>query len=242
MTYYKFMQEGCRDPLTQTQWQPGKWMPAVEGEYVVEKGEGKIIGNLYHFCRALPLDLMIGTDAELYEFAVEPGGEVVEYCYGCFTTARCRITRRVKTWNKKVMRNLVCDYAERVLPVFEKQYPDNPHLRQALEATRKFVNGQVTKRGVVDAWTMAFRGDWEDANGPNKAVAVVWHTLYGLLQSKSNWTRRDDYDQGALQFMFLGTATDAAMVVAGMPNWSSGAEWEWQGQRLLEALGIEPYT
>ena len=43
------------------------------------------------------------------------------------------------------IRVFVCDCVERVLPLFEKKYPDDNRPRQAIETARKFANGQANK-------------------------------------------------------------------------------------------------
>jgi hypothetical protein len=48
-------------------------------------------------------------------------------------------------------RLLACDYAERVLPLFEAQYPSDDRPRQAIEVARRFANGQATEEEMLEA-------------------------------------------------------------------------------------------
>jgi hypothetical protein len=48
-------------------------------------------------------------------------------------------------------RLLACDYAERVLPLFEAQYPDDDRPRQAIQVARQFANGQATEEEMLEA-------------------------------------------------------------------------------------------
>lgn len=47
--------------------------------------------------------------------------------------------------SSQLSRLFACDCAERVLPLFEKKYPNDKRPRQAIEVARKFANGQATQ-------------------------------------------------------------------------------------------------
>jgi hypothetical protein len=44
----------------------------------------------------------------------------------------------------KVMRLMAADFAEAVLPIFEKEYPKDDRPRKAIQAARDFANGKIT--------------------------------------------------------------------------------------------------
>ena len=46
---------------------------------------------------------------------------------------------------------VACDCAELVLPIFEKKYPDDKRVRECLETTRKWANGEATIEDVHKA-------------------------------------------------------------------------------------------
>jgi hypothetical protein len=48
-------------------------------------------------------------------------------------------------------RLLACDYAERVLPLFEAGYPGDHRPRHAIDAARRFANGQATEEEMLEA-------------------------------------------------------------------------------------------
>ena len=57
------------------------------------------------------------------------------------------------------IRLFACDCAEKVLPLFEKQYPNDDRPRQAIIIARQFANGKATKEDLAaarvtacDAW------------------------------------------------------------------------------------------
>lgn len=47
--------------------------------------------------------------------------------------------------DQKKVRLFMCDVAESVLYIFEERYPDDKRPREAIEASRKFANGKITK-------------------------------------------------------------------------------------------------
>ena len=46
---------------------------------------------------------------------------------------------------------VACDCVELVLPIFEKKYPDDKRVRECLETTRKWANGEATIEDVRKA-------------------------------------------------------------------------------------------
>ena len=51
---------------------------------------------------------------------------------------------------------VACDCVELVLPIFEKKYPDDKRVRECLETTRKWVNGEATIEDVRKARAAAY--------------------------------------------------------------------------------------
>ncbi len=55
----------------------------------------------------------------------------------------------------KFSRLLACRFAEEVLPIFEKEHPDDPRPRKAIETARLYANGQATDKELDAAWAAA---------------------------------------------------------------------------------------
>ena len=55
----------------------------------------------------------------------------------------------------KEIRLFACDCAERVLPIFEKEYPDDKRPRTAIEVLRKYAVGEATQGELAAAWDAA---------------------------------------------------------------------------------------
>ena len=59
------------------------------------------------------------------------------------------------------IRLFACDCAERVLPLYEKQYPNDKRPRRAIEMARKFANRQATQDELAAAWDAAGAAEQE---------------------------------------------------------------------------------
>ena len=69
----------------------------------------------------------------------------------------------------RVMRLMAADFAEAVLPIFEKKHLDDKRPRLAIEAARKFANGEIT-----DQARAAARDALGDAAAGAAAGAASW--------------------------------------------------------------------
>ena len=61
---------------------------------------------------------------------------------------------------EKQIRLLACDFAERVLYLYEKEYPDDKRPRMAIEAARKYANKQISKKELGAAGAAAWDAAW----------------------------------------------------------------------------------
>ena len=50
------------------------------------------------------------------------------------------------------LRLFACDCAEQVLPLFERDYPEDKRPRAAIETARRFANGNATREELAAAW------------------------------------------------------------------------------------------
>lgn len=55
----------------------------------------------------------------------------------------------------RVMRLMACDFAEAVLPIFEKEYPDDKRPANAIKVARRYANGKATDEEREAAWAAA---------------------------------------------------------------------------------------
>ena len=106
-----------------------------------------------------------------------------------------------------------CDCAERVLPIFEKQYPDDKRPRNAIEITRQWLRGEVTAAARAAAWAAAWDAARDAARDATMAArAAAW---------AADWA----------------AARDSARAAAWAAAWA--AEKKWQLKRLTQYLNGE---
>ena len=147
MKYYKILVKGKSCNGGKCKWSlpsegfTGKWMPPVEGKL-------EMCSRGYHIVKAEDILDWVKEDCEI--FGVEPKGKVT---YGD-NKGICRSARLIKKlkWDDRIARSFACDCAERVLPIFEKEYPNDKRPRAAIEAARGYLAGVVTETARAAAW------------------------------------------------------------------------------------------
>ena len=163
MTYYKVLAADGVSPqhCGSGKWfipkgkRMGKWMPAIKDIQPCIRG--------YHFVNIEQLPQWLGPT--LYE--IEVRGQIIHEADKS-VAEQARLIRKVETWNNKTLRLYAADCAERVLGLYEKQYPKDDRPRKAIQAARDFANGLITKDAVNAAY------GWAAANAayaaPNAAA------------------------------------------------------------------------
>jgi len=129
--------------------EPGEWMPPIEGELVACE-------NGYHLCEEEHLLKWLGP--AIYEAGCR--GERLD-CDDKVVVREARLLRKFETWNECSARLFACDCAERVLSIYEKQYSDDRRPREAIETSRRYVNGEATKEELVAARVAAGVAAWD---------------------------------------------------------------------------------
>ena len=126
---------------------PGKWMPPIKP---VPCHSG------YHLCRgAEHLVYWLGPVI----WGVEARGEIVE-SDNKVVCESIRLITRVDTWNEKTQRLFAADCAEHVLPIFERDHLGDMRPREAIEATRAYVRGEISKIELEAATWAAIDTAW----------------------------------------------------------------------------------
>jgi len=82
-----------------------------------------------------------------------PLDKVLEICglYDTLWALRCVIEPV-----DKEIRLFACDCAERVLPIFEKYYPNNNRIRKVIEVSREYAYGRATIKELIAARAAAW--------------------------------------------------------------------------------------
>ena len=64
---------------------------------------------------------------------------------------KARLVRKVPGYSEKSLRLFAVECAERVLPIFERQYPDDDRVRACIKATRRYLQKKATKKQLDEA-------------------------------------------------------------------------------------------
>jgi len=102
-----------------------------------------------------------------------PLDKVLEVCGFDDTVWALRI---LKEPADREIRLFACDCAERVLHLFEAEYPEDSRPRQAIETSRKFANGEapIEELAAARAAAWAAAGAWDAAAAAWDAAAAAW--------------------------------------------------------------------
>ena len=138
----------------------GKWMPAIKDISSCSRG--------YHFVTLEQLPRWIGPT--LYE--VEVRGQIIHESDKS-VAEQARLVRRIETWNNKTLRLYAADCAERVVSLYEKDYPTDTRPRKAIQAARDFANGKITAEELNAAYDAAY-----DATAAAAAYAAYAAAAY----------------------------------------------------------------
>jgi hypothetical protein len=127
----------------------------------------------------------------------------------------------------KLVQYFACDCAEHVLHFYERIYPDDKRPHEAIEATRKFVRGEIDATvldAASEAGRTAAREAIRDVNSADELSAreVAWAAVYAADTINSPWR----------------AARTTAWHAVNTPACSSmiKIERKWQKKRLIQYL------
>ena len=137
-------------------------------------------------------------------------------------TLRCTIEP-----SAKFARELICLYAEHILPNFENVYPEDKHPRRAIEAARKYNRGEITIEELRAAES-ATKAAWAA-----RAAKAVW-------AARAAWAAGSAADSAVWAAAWAAeSAARAAESAAWAAAWA--VEETWQKAQLLALLEGEKY-
>ena len=131
----------------------------------------------------------------------------------------------------KIARLLACDYAERVLPIFEKSLPGDMRPRRAIETSRRFANGLASQAELAAAGDAA-----------RTARAAAWAAEAAAWAAWAAASAAGDAARAARAAAWAASAAgDAAWAAAGdaardAARAANNTEREWQVERLKQYL------
>lgn len=142
------------------QWpEPGTWTKEID-PIPCEQG--------WHLCRKK--DIFHWTHNTLW--VVEAEGVVEDFSK--VVARRARLVRQVEEWYPKNARLFAADCAERVLHVFESQYPDDDRPRKAIETARRYARGVASEEELDTARTAAWSAARSGSAARSAALSAAW--------------------------------------------------------------------
>jgi hypothetical protein len=218
----------------------GKWMPAIKDIQPCARG--------YHFVNIEQLPQWLGPT--LYE--IEVRGQIIHEADKS-VAEQARLIRKVETWNDKTLRLYAADCAERVLGLYEKQYPKDDRPRKAIQAARDFANGLITKDAAYAASNAAYAASnaayAAAANAAANAAAAAAYAASSAAYAASNAAYAAAANAANAANAAAAYAADAAAANAAAASnaaaanavayaATNAAEREWQFKRLRYYLEV----
>lgn len=208
----------------------GRW---VKNRWRSVKGDLIPCARGLHLCRREDLVRWLGPVI----WRAEYDGELIEHD-NKVVVRRARVIERYDTWNERTARLFAADCAERVLPIFEKEYPNDDRPRKAIEAARACARGEIgaeemaaAEAAAQDAWTAARSAGCTCAAARDARAAAL---AAGAAAWAAEAAARDAWDAA-------GAAAEAAEAAA----WdAAGDAWDaaradfraWATGRLFDYL------
>jgi hypothetical protein len=218
MGLLKFLRADMRSPTGTGTWQVNRWR-SVSGDLIPCRNglHAVTADNLLPFLGDQLWRVEIG-DEYLWHTDSSMGRKLV--------ARRMRLVERIETWNDRTARLFAADCAERVLPLFEVEHPNDPRPRAAIETARRFATGNATKDELAAAGAAA--AAWDAARDAAWAAADAARAAARDAARAAAWTAAWDVAWAAA----WDAAGAAARAAAG------AAEREWQQQHLASLLGL----
>ncbi len=140
---------------------------------------------------------------------------------------------------ERLARLLAADFAEHVLPIFEKQCPRDERPRKAIEAARLYAEGRIGAAARAAAGDAARATAWATARAAagDAAWAAAWAAA-GDAAGDAAWAAARAAARDAAGDAARDAAGDAARATARATAWAAAgdAEQEWQLNRFKEVL------
>jgi hypothetical protein len=159
-------------------------------------------------------------------FEAEFLGEVVE-ADEKVVVRKCRLIRECTGWSEKVAREFACECAERVLPLYEEQFPEDDSARNAIDTARKYANGEATLKDLSDA-----------RRAVREALSLAMRREHSLRRNASennvSWEALKTIEQVTLKSSSEAASYAATWAVVAVESYDS--ERQWQIDRLLQIL------
>jgi hypothetical protein len=122
----------------------------------------------------------------------------------------------------RIARLFVCECVERVLPIFERERPDDRRPRETLAVVRRFAVGEATKEELAAAYDTALATAVDTARGA--AGTAAEDAAWAIVGAAAAWVAADDAAWAALRATVSAaraTARATAGAAAGAAIWAA---------------------
>jgi hypothetical protein len=215
-TYYKWLNGRESTHVPGHRYRLGSWREVIGPLFPCENG--------LHVCRVEHLSRWIARDlfvCEVDSETLDAGDKVV--------VRRCRIVEHLTGWDERTARLAAADFAEAVLPIFERDRPGDDRPRSAIQAARDYANGLIGG-AARDAARNAARNAAGDAAGA-AANAAAWAAARNAARNaakNATWAAARDATWAAAKDATWAAAWDAAR----------DAAWGAQGEIILSYAAL----
>lgn len=166
----------------------------------------------------------VGGIKEYGDNTLTPLTEVLRVC-GLLDALWC-LDYCTKEPSKTISIKLACDFAEHVLHIYEKVYPNDDRPRKAIETARLYADGKVTG-STATVVSAAESATWAAAE--SAAVSAESAVVSAVVSATWSATRS--------AWAAVWSAAWSAESTTGSVAWS--AEEEWQKQRFIDYMEEE---
>ncbi len=126
---------------------------------------------------------------------------------------------------EKEIRLLAVDFAEHVLPVFEKNYPEDKRPRKAIQAAREYAAGTISKKELRKADVAAVAAYYD------AAYAAAAYDATAAAADAAAYAVAAYYDAA-----YAAAAYDATAAAADAAAAARTKETDWQKKKLIAFL------
>jgi len=157
MKLYKFLRTGLKSESGNEKWTLNKWKQI--------NGELEICKRGFH-CSRTPYQAFSFVQGEVLAIVETRGKSIIQDDKECWSGMRIV---KAYSWTKKDSVAFAIYAAELVLPIFEKEYPDDKRPREAIEAAKAVLKNDNEK--TRDAASAAASAVW--------SAASAWSAAWG---------------------------------------------------------------
>ena len=121
--------------------------------------------------------------------------------------AESRLIKRLN-WDERIARHFACDCAERVLHIFEKEFPKDTRVRDCIKTSRDFADGSVDSSALSAesaAWS-ALSAAWSAESAAWSAESAARSAASAAWSAEKKWQlkRLLDYATGKIKLKNIG--------------------------------------